>query len=84
MKMLWFLLLRLVNGRLDLAPIVHRLELCFAGPFLVEGHRLDGGASLAIAVYPEDGTTRDALLTAADNSMYATKKARRVGQEAMA
>jgi diguanylate cyclase (GGDEF)-like protein len=72
----------LVNGRLDLAPIVHRLELCFAEPFLIEGHRLNGGASLGIAVYPEDGTTTDILLTAADSSMYTTKKAKRVRQQA--
>jgi diguanylate cyclase (GGDEF)-like protein len=74
----------LVNGRLDLAPIMHRLELCFAEPFLVEGHRLNGGASLGIAVYPEDGTTKDALLTAADSSMYTKKKAKHFGQPATA
>jgi diguanylate cyclase (GGDEF)-like protein len=74
----------LVNGRLDLAPIVHRLELCFAEPFLIDGHRLNGGASLGIAVYPEDGTTRDALLTAADSSMYVTKKAKHACQQTTA
>jgi diguanylate cyclase (GGDEF)-like protein len=74
----------LVNGRLDLAPIMHRLELCFAEPFVVEGHRLNGGASLGIAVYPDDGTTRDALLTAADSSMYTKKKAKHFGQQATA
>jgi diguanylate cyclase (GGDEF)-like protein len=72
----------LVNGRLDLAPIVHRLELCFAEPFLVEGHRFNGEASLGVAVYPDDGTTRDALLTAADSSMYTKKKAKHFGQQA--
>jgi diguanylate cyclase (GGDEF)-like protein len=72
----------LVHGRLDLAPILHRLELCFAEPFLIEGHQINGGASLGIAVYPEDGTTRDALLTTADSSMYNTKKAKSVGREA--
>jgi diguanylate cyclase (GGDEF)-like protein len=72
----------LVNGRLDLAPIVHRLELCFAEPFLVEGHRFNGEASLGVAVYPDEGTTRDALLTAADSSMYTKKKAKHFGQQA--
>lgn len=71
----------LVHGRLDLAPIIHRLELCFAEPFLVEGHRLNGEASLGIAVYPEDGLTRDTLLTAADSSMYATKKAKHASEQ---
>src|ERR1035438_4417524 len=71
----------LVNGRMDLAPIVGRLESCFAEPFLVEGHRLKGWASLGVAVYPEDGTTREALMTAADRFRCTTKKAKRVGQQ---
>jgi len=66
----------LENGLLDLAAIVSRLELCFTEPFLVEGYCLHGDASLGVAVYPENGTTRDALLTAADSSMYAAKKAK--------
>ena len=74
----------LVNGHQDLSAIVGRLERCFEEPFLVEEHRLIGEASLGVAVYPEDGTTRDALLTAADSSMYKTKKAKRVGQQATA
>ena len=40
--------------------------------------------SLGIAVYPEDGTTKDALLTAADSSMYTKKKAKHFGQQATA
>jgi diguanylate cyclase (GGDEF)-like protein len=74
----------LVNGRPELAPIISRLQRCFAEPFLVEGHRINGGASLGVAVYPEDGTTRDALLTAGDSSMYMAKKAKRVGQQVTA
>jgi diguanylate cyclase (GGDEF)-like protein len=77
-------LVSLVNGRMDLAPIVGRLERCFAEPFLFEGHWLKGGASMGVAVYPEDGTTRDALLTAADGLMYAAKKANRVDHRVVA
>jgi GGDEF domain-containing protein len=47
---------------------------------LIEGRRLNDGASLGVAIYPEDGITRDALLTAADSSMYRAKKAKRSGQ----
>jgi len=71
----------LVNGSLDLAPIVGRLEGCFKEQFLIEGHRLNGQASLGIAIYPDDGTTRDQLLTAADSSMYTAKRAKRAGQK---
>jgi diguanylate cyclase (GGDEF)-like protein len=70
----------LVHGRLDLESIVGRLERCLAEPFLIEGRRLNDGASLGVAIYPEDGITRDALLTAADSSMYRAKKAKRSGQ----
>jgi len=34
---------------------------------------LHGAASVGIAVYPEDGTTRDSLLSAADAAMYVAK-----------
>jgi len=74
----------LPNGRLDVTPIVDRLELCFVEPFPVEGYRLSGEASLGIAIYPENGMTRDALLTAADSSMYKAKKAKQGVQRAVA
>jgi GGDEF domain-containing protein len=32
-----------------------------------------GSASIGVAVYPEDGTTKDNLLNAADAAMYAVK-----------
>jgi GGDEF domain-containing protein len=32
-----------------------------------------GAASVGIALYPEDGTTSDSLLSAADAAMYVTK-----------
>jgi predicted signal transduction protein with EAL and GGDEF domain len=34
---------------------------------------LHGAASVGIAIYPDDGTTRDSLLGAADVSMYVAK-----------
>ena len=34
---------------------------------------LHGTASFGVALYPEDGTTRDSLLNAADAAMYAAK-----------
>ena len=50
-----------------------RLERCFDEPFAVEGHVLHGSASVGIALYPEDGATKDGLLSAADAAMYAAK-----------
>ena len=38
---------------------------------------LHGSASVGIALYPEDGATKDSLLSAADAAMYAAKNAKR-------
>jgi GGDEF domain-containing protein len=53
--------------------IATRLERCFDEPFAVEGYVLQGSASVGVALYPEDGSTRDSLLTAADAAMYVNK-----------
>ena len=58
---------------LDHFEIAGRLERCLDEPFAVEGYVLRGAASVGIAVYPEDGTTRDSLLSAADAAMYVGK-----------
>ncbi len=50
-----------------------RLEHCFDEPYAVEGHVLHGSASVGIALYPEDGATKDGLFSAADAAMYAAK-----------
>jgi predicted signal transduction protein with EAL and GGDEF domain len=36
-----------------------------------------GSASVGVALYPEDGATRDALLSAADAAMYVAKQTKR-------
>jgi diguanylate cyclase (GGDEF)-like protein len=70
-------LVSLQRGRSDLSRIVARLEACFDAPFVIEGHVIKGSASIGVALYPEDGATRDALLNAADAAMYAVKNSRR-------
>ena len=49
------------------------LKSCFDDPFWVEGYMVTGSASIGIALYPADATTRDGLLTTADSAMYAEK-----------
>ncbi|MBS4095967.1 MAG: EAL domain-containing protein, partial [Sulfuricella sp.] len=44
-------------------------------PFMIEGHELSVGASVGIALYPEDGDTVDKLLRSADSALYAAKDA---------
>ena len=66
-------LVSLSNGLADLDRIVARLEHCFDRPFAVGGYLLNGSASIGVALYPEDGATKDSLLSAADAAMYAVK-----------
>jgi diguanylate cyclase (GGDEF)-like protein len=65
-----------IPSRAGVEEIAHRLERCFDAPFSVEGYVLHGSASVGIALYPEDGATRDSLLSAADADMYVAKHTR--------
>jgi len=61
--------------------VVRRIELSFDTPFIVEGFLLRGTASVGIALYPEDGTTKDKLLNVADARMYVAKNDKRKREE---
>ena len=65
-----------VGSRAQAEEIAHRLERCLDEAFYVEGYVLRGSASVGIALYPEDGTTKDSLLSAADAAMYVAKHTR--------
>jgi diguanylate cyclase (GGDEF)-like protein len=65
-----------VRSRTDVKEITRRLEACFDEVFVLDGCRIPGSASVGIAVYPQDGTTRDALLSTADAAMYEAKHQR--------
>jgi diguanylate cyclase (GGDEF)-like protein len=66
-----------VRSRAALEEIAQRLERCFDAPFAVEGYVLRGGASVGIALYPEDGASADTLLSSADAAMYVAKHTKR-------
>ena len=66
-----------IQNRAEAEEIALRLERCFDEPLVVEGIVLHGSASIGVAVYPEDATTRDRLLSAADAAMYVAKYTRR-------
>lgn len=70
-------LLPLVGSQTHAEEIAQRLERCFDDPFHLEGYTLHGSASIGIAMYPEDGTNKDTLLSAADAAMYVNKHTRR-------
>lgn len=46
-----------------------------ARPEAWQGHMLQVGASIGLAMFPDDGETADALLTRSDDAMYAAKQA---------
>ena len=66
-------LVTVVHSRAEIEEIAHRLERCLDAPFLIEGYTVQGSASVGIALYPEDGETKDALLNTADAAMYRAK-----------
>ena len=77
-------LVSLHHGLNDLDTIVARLTGCFDAPFLIEGHVIKGSASIGVALYPEDGATKDALLNAADAAMYEVKKSKLQVEDSLA
>jgi len=70
-------LVSVARGRADVEEIAQRLERCFDAPFSMEGYVLRGAASVGFAIYPTDGVTSDALLSAADAAMYSAKSTRK-------
>jgi len=66
-----------VRSRAEVEEIAARLERCMDGPFVIEGYSVYGSASVGIALYPDDGETKDALLKTADAAMYKVKHAGR-------
>ncbi len=63
-----------IHSRADADVISQRLHRCFEQPFLCEGQAISGSASIGIAMYPDDGSTKDSLIGAADSAMYAAKQ----------
>jgi diguanylate cyclase (GGDEF)-like protein len=69
-------LVPMVRNRSEVLEIALRLERSFDEPFLVRGSVIEGSASVGIALYPEDASTRDALLRVSDAAMYKAKHSR--------
>jgi diguanylate cyclase (GGDEF)-like protein len=65
-----------ISDRGDLLAIVERVSLETDQAFHFECHTLDLTASIGCARFPEDGSSVDALLEAADRSMYQMKRTR--------
>lgn len=66
-----------VPGRAETEEIARRLGACFEETFTLGHYEIRGSASIGIALCPEDGGTRDSLLSAADSAMYVAKHLKR-------
>ncbi len=65
------------RNRAAVDEIAVRLEHSFDEPFAVEGYVIPGSVSIGLALYPEDGATKDSLLSAADSAMYVAKNSKK-------
>jgi diguanylate cyclase (GGDEF)-like protein len=66
-----------IRTRADVEEIALRLMRAFDEPFVIGSLTVPGSASVGVAIYPEDGNSKDSLLHAADAAMYQAKNARR-------
>src|ERR1017187_5174474 len=71
-------LVPVVRNRAEVEEIAQRLEHSFDESFSTNGFVMHGSASVGIALYPENGASKDSLLNAADAAMYKAKNAKPV------
>jgi diguanylate cyclase (GGDEF)-like protein/PAS domain S-box-containing protein len=57
----------------DLEPLGQKIQQAFQQPFAISGQELSIGASIGVAVFPDDGSDRDTLVQKADFAMYRAK-----------
>ena len=58
----------------DLDAVANKLQGCLSSPVQVGETELTVGASIGVAVFPDDGADADTLLRRADSAMYAAKR----------
>lgn len=68
-----FVALTTVSFREEALDLVRRLEAQLFAPVTVEGQAVLCGASIGVALYPDDADTTSALLNNADLAMYRAK-----------
>jgi diguanylate cyclase (GGDEF)-like protein len=58
----------------DAGTVARQLIKALSRPFEIDGHTIYVGASVGIAIYPQDGTSGADLLKKADSAMYRAKE----------
>lgn len=59
--------------------LAEKIASAISRPMVLAGHEVRGGASIGIALYPDDGDCAEALTEAADAAMYRAKRFGRHG-----
>ncbi len=67
------LLLRGIDKPAEAAAIAERIVKAMSTPFTIDGHQVVIGASVGIAMAPQDGDTTDTLMKNADLALYRAK-----------
>ena len=67
------LILRPIDRPSEAAAIAERIVKTMSAPFNIDGHQISIGASVGIAIAPQDGETTDVLMKNADLALYRAK-----------
>lgn len=68
------LCLPLLSGSIDAASVAQKVQDVLAETFLIDANEMHVSASIGISLYPDDGTTAEGLMSAADTAMYHAKE----------
>jgi diguanylate cyclase (GGDEF)-like protein/PAS domain S-box-containing protein len=63
-----------IRQHFEATTVAQKLQAALSVPFVVQGHDLRMGASIGIAVYPQDGQDAETLLRKADIAMERAKE----------
>jgi diguanylate cyclase (GGDEF)-like protein len=63
-----------VHTQGDVEDVARRLERSFKESFEADGYTIRGSVSVGSALFPDDGSDKDSLLSTADAAMYVNKK----------
>ncbi|HXE36907.1 MAG TPA: diguanylate cyclase, partial [Azonexus sp.] len=67
------ILLAEIERQQDAAQVADKLLAALLTPHHIDGHELHISLSIGISIYPDDGTTADAVMQNADTAMYYAK-----------
>jgi diguanylate cyclase (GGDEF)-like protein len=68
-----FAIIKRLDAQTDLIAFLHRLEAVLFEPLQIDDFTAEAGASIGVAVFPDDGTTSETLVGNANLAMYRAK-----------